>query len=65
LRILTARNHTIDTNLYKIINKKHTDRGRIARLNELLRDVLPYSVSAKTSFKERRIMNPTTTAVPY
>jgi hypothetical protein len=55
----------MDANLYMAIKKKHKDRGRIARLNELLRGVLPYSVSAKTSFKERRTMNPTTTALPY
>jgi len=49
----------------KTIIKKHKNKGRIARLNELLRDLLQCSDAERTSLIERRTISPTTTVAPY
>jgi hypothetical protein len=55
----------MDAILLEAIMKKHKERDSIARFNELLRYILRCSISERISFKERRIMSPTTTALPY
>ncbi len=44
---------------------KQTNRGRIAKLKELFKDLFPYSDAERTSFRERRTISPTTAATPY
>jgi hypothetical protein len=51
--------------LQRTINAKLTIKGKIARLNELFRDLFQCSDAEKTSLKERRAMSPIVTAAPY
>ncbi|WP_269848900.1 hypothetical protein [Methanosarcina horonobensis] len=47
------------------IAPKLKSKGRIVRLKELSRDLSQCSDADRISFKERRAINPTTTAAPY
>jgi hypothetical protein len=47
------------------IPAKQRSKGRIARLNELLRKLLHFSDAEKISFRERRPISPITTEIPY
>jgi hypothetical protein len=47
------------------IPAKQRSKGRIARLNELLRELLHFSDAEKISFRERRPISPITTETPY
>ena len=53
------------TTLNRTIAAKHNNKGKIAMLNELLRDLFHFLDAERTSFKERSAINPITTAVPY
>jgi hypothetical protein len=44
---------------------KQTNKGTIARLKELFKDLFQFSDAERTSFKERRTISPTTAATPY
>ncbi|MDD4121170.1 MAG: hypothetical protein PHG90_06295 [Clostridia bacterium] len=47
------------------IEKKENSKGEITRLKESLRELPHLSDAERTSFKERSIINPTTTIAPY
>jgi hypothetical protein len=55
----------ISETLKMTIPIKLKSKGIIARLKELLRDLFQYLDAERTSFRERRAINPTTTAAPY
>ena len=55
----------ISATLKTTIAPKQRSKGRIDMLKELSRDLFQCLDAERTSFKERRAINPTTTAAPY
>ena len=54
----------IDITLKQTIAIKHSNKGGIATLNELLTVLFHFSDAERTSFKESNIISPTTTVAP-